>query len=525
MGRATHCGVFGALCVLMETFAFSGVQATPLDNPEAVIPPQCYTKTEGAYNPCYICHQSHPKGSRVNTLDDGELQGSYNFSAFGVKNRWSNLHKAIDDKDRLPTDLEMLAYVREDNYQALYKELKTRRHYEWIALQNLGLGKRAFDAQGFAKDGSHWIAFNYKPVPSSFWPTNGSADDVMIRLPAVFRQTEKGVYSRQIYLLNLSLVEIAIKDLQSIQIPDTDEQRLGLDLDGNGKLNRTTVLERRGNYIGGAVNIALQRQLYPTGTEFLHTLRYLNVTDRGNVVASRRLKEIRYTVKYKDLSEAALRYMYNIEKREKDQGRLPKYAWAKPVNRAGLNNKMGWNVQSWVEDSAGALRLASYEENLFCMGCHTTIGTTIDQSFAFPRKLDGAQGWGYINLRGMRDAPSFNEQDGEYLTYLKRVGGGDEFRQNQEMLIRWFDASGRLKSHELKNTDVKTLVMPSSQRAMALNKAYWRIVQEQSFTFGRDTVLGTAEHVFKKIDPENVPVLPVQRRYHYDLRLNWNAVR
>ena len=27
-----------------------------LDNPEATVPPQCYTATEGRFNPCWSCH-------------------------------------------------------------------------------------------------------------------------------------------------------------------------------------------------------------------------------------------------------------------------------------------------------------------------------------------------------------------------------------------------------------------------------------------------------------------------------------
>ena len=28
-------------------------------NHETVIPPQCYTKTDGVNNPCYACHQTN----------------------------------------------------------------------------------------------------------------------------------------------------------------------------------------------------------------------------------------------------------------------------------------------------------------------------------------------------------------------------------------------------------------------------------------------------------------------------------
>ncbi|TMO83484.1 hypothetical protein CWC13_20075, partial [Pseudoalteromonas ruthenica] len=70
--------------------------------------------------------------------------------------------------------------------------------------------EKAFDEMGFARDGSGWVAFNYKPFPSTFWPTNGSTGDVMIRLPEAFR-SKGGVYNQDVYLANLSLVELALK--------------------------------------------------------------------------------------------------------------------------------------------------------------------------------------------------------------------------------------------------------------------------------------------------------------------------
>ena len=59
---------------------------------------------------------------------------------------------------------------------------------EVTEIKNLHLGAEAFESNGIAKDGSGWVAFNYKPLPSTFWPTNGSTDDVMIRLSEKFQQ-------------------------------------------------------------------------------------------------------------------------------------------------------------------------------------------------------------------------------------------------------------------------------------------------------------------------------------------------
>jgi hypothetical protein len=305
-----------------------------------------------------------------------------------------------------------------------------------------------------------------------------------------------------------------------MSIPVTSEKMLERDLDGDNKLGQATRLIRREYYLGAAEAIPLVRQQYPVGTEFLHTVRYLNVVN-GETEPARRIKELRYSRKYKMVSEAALAFFYNGEYREKADARLPRYSWAAPAEQAGMNNKIGWTVQGWIENANGQLRLQNYEENVFCMGCHTTLGTTIDSTFAFPRKVTGAAGWGYINLKGMADAPNYGEQTGEIATYLQRVGGGDEFRQNPEMLARWFDTNGNVDAEKVSHSDVYRLISPSPERALALNKAYRRIVAEQSFYLGRDAVLGQSVHVFEQVAQDNVPLLPDDQQFHYDLRLQW----
>ena len=110
---------------------------------------------------------------------------------------------------------------------------------------------------------------------------------------------------------------------------------------------------------------------------------------------------------------------------------------------------------------------------------------------------------------------------GEFLTYLTRVGGGDEFRQNQEMLSRWFDEEGIVRADKVKALpSIQPLITPSPERARALNKAYQTIVKEQSFIFGRDATLGEAINVFERVDPEVAP-LDLDHRYQWDLRLDW----
>lgn len=157
------------------------------------------------------------------------------------------------------------------------------------------------------------------------------------------------------------------------------------------------------------------------------------------------------------------------------------------------------------------------------MGCHSSIGTTIDSTFSFARKLPGEQGFGYIDLAGMNDAPSITETRGEILRYLERAGGGSEFRENEEMRQRWFREDGSVDEEKVKRADVYTLITPSPRRALDLNKAYTHIVRHQSFIQGRDATWTPVKNVFSSIDEEVAPLQPEHRHYGWDLRLGWSA--
>ena len=252
--------------------------------------------------------------------------------------------------------------------------------------------------------------------------------------------------------------------------------------------------------------------LYPQGTEFLHTVRYL--TPKGTGAA--RMKEVRYMYKQAFLPLARLKSVYYAEAKEKHYGELPVL-----IDRGeqGVSNRMGWILHGFIEDERGYLRRQTSEEMFFCTGCHKAVGTTIDNSFAFPRKIPGALGWRYIDLEAIADLPNRGETRGEYETYLERVGGGDEFRQNREMLQRWFRADGTVDIAKVgRLTSIAELIQPSPKRARLLNKAYLAIVHEQSFVKGRDTTISPATNVFESIDRE-VPPLPPDRHFHWDIRL------
>lgn len=494
-----------------------------LRNSEAVIPPQCYTKTEGRYNPCYVCHQDPIEGEgRENRMADGYLQGDYNFSDYALTNRWSNLFRDRSELLGETSDSAILDYVNQDNYTPLRERMaRDARFRGWKPdLENLHLAAAAFDDLGIAKDGSHWVAFNYMPMPSTFWPTNGSTDDVMIRLPEQFRTETNGRYVRDVYLANLTILEAAIKNLPSIPSPSLNESAIGIDVDGDGKLATARRVVRPAHYVGAASDIPVETFLYPRGTEFLHTVRYLGIDERGETVVPPRMKEVRYMVKHTAIPKFALAGLYDNEVQEKIEGNPPYYA---DFRDRGIDNGFGWRLQGYIEDANGELRHNTYEETLFCMGCHSTIGTTIDKTFAFARKVDGPKGFGYIDLRGMPDTPSFGETEGQILTYLKRTGGGSEFRNNEEMARRWFKADASVDVEKVRQArDVHALITPSRQRALQLNKAYRSLVLEQSFRYGRDAMVAPPLNVLTAVEPEMAPLEP-EFRYQWDIRVQWTA--
>ena len=456
-------------------------------------------------------------------MNDRGLQAAYSFSDLGLTNHWKNLFEDRSKKVAKIRDSQILEYIDQDNYTELAERLRKVKFEGWVPdLKNLQLGALAFDKEGFAKDGSHWVAFKYKPFPSTFWPTNGSTDDVMIRLPKEFRTDLNGNYSREIYKANLAILEAKIKGVKEMGCLPVDEKKVGVDLNGDGKLTEIKRITNVGSYVGAAHNQNKYRatHLYPEHTEFLHTVRYLGVKDGGEITVSVRMKEVRYMRKWVYYSKPVYARRYQLESFEKEAGNLPGYHY---LGDHGLDNGSGWSISGFIEDRKGRLRFNTYEENLFCMGCHASVGSTIDKTFSFPRKIDGANGWGYINLKGMPDAPVKGETRGEIATYMQRAGGGSEFRHNPEMRDRWFKPDGTLDDQKVGQAkDVYELIAPSQERALALNKAYKLIVEDQDFIFGRDASITPPKNVHKKIDNESTSTLPPDKTYDYNIILDWS---
>ncbi|WP_150522544.1 hypothetical protein [Roseibium sediminis] len=491
-------------------------------NPEAPVPPQCYTRIEGKFNPCYVCHQNNTDDARPNFMQDGTLQQAYEFSEAGLTNHHRNLFIDRTSEVAAQSDEDILRYIDEDNYSALKDYLLEKNWSGYLPdLANYQDGADAFDDNGHALDGSGWVAFNYKPQPSTFWPTNGSTDDALIRLPPAFRQTADGIISRDVYIANLALLEMAFQDLTEVTLPAIDETALGLDIDGDGTLSSASKMKRRSSYLGAAYEMPVSRMIYPEGTEFLHSVRYIGI-EGETIEVARRMKELRYMVKSRKLTLAELRSRYRNERQEKIDENLPRYV---DLGDRGMDTGFGWTLLGFIEAADGSLRPQTNEEQFFCRGCHATTGANIDQTWAFPRKLTGVDGWGYLDYRAQKDAPSKGQTDGEIVTYMKRAGGGDEFRSNTEMLARWFNEDGSVNEDAVRGKSVYELITPSRQRALKLNKAYRVIVKEQTFIYGRDATISPPKNVHAEIDGATAPTLPRELRFKHDIRLDWTSAQ
>jgi hypothetical protein len=535
MQRILAIGVLFA-CIGIAPATASELTSKVLTNPTAYIVSQCYTKTTdeagAVHNPCYTCHTR----SRVPTyINDQGLQKAYSFPEPARVNPWTNLFVDRSAAVAAISDTDIITYIRGDNYHAPNGGIALVKR-----LENLPSGWDynkdgrwsgyvpdcyfLFDGEGFdvAPDGREtgWRAFTYIPVAGTFWPTNGSTDDVLIRLPEAYRQDAKGRPDRAVYKLNLAIVEALLKRAD-VAIPKTDETRYGVDLDRNGKLGKAVKIAydfaplegRTMHYVGRAKILQdvgkapLAGGLYPLGTEFLHSVRYIDVNDKtGKIAMAARMKELRYMIKtrwqtYADREEAAL-----AEAKERDD--FPdRIAQFDGDVETGISNGTGWRLQGFIEDAKGDLRPQTFEETVFCMGCHGGIGSTDDDTFAFPRKVAGNApqwGWGHWTQGpGLRGLPELVRADGapEFAHYLKTNGAGDEFRGNAEVRERFFSGDGTLRDDQLAQVrnDLAALLYPSRERALSLNKAYRVIVKEQSFIKGRDATITPQSTVHRSV--------------------------
>ena len=530
---------------LEETFVSNtpvDLQTKVLANEVGYITSQCYTKTEddqgNVYNPCYACHMSSVTPNYVNDYD---LQQEYSFPETGRENPWSNLFEDRSARITAISDPEILDYVKESNYFSEDGEILLARRMsnvpdEWDYDSDGQWDGYVpdcyfnFDAQGFDRDpqgnDTGWRAFAYYPFLGTFWPTNGSTDDVIIRLAPAFRQNASGEWDRTVYRVNLAIVE-ALTTRRDIPIEPVDENALGVDLDKNGELATAERVvfdwapldEIFMSYVGQAGldqeagEVHLAAGLFPEGTEFIHSVRYIDVSDDDRIGLAPRMKELRYMIKrtwqtYADLEDAAAE-----EVKEKSDFPDRTNLYIGDMER-GVNNGTGWLLQGFIEDIDGELRPQNFEETTFCIGCHGGIGATTDSVFSFPRKLGhtsyqrGWYHWSQKGLDGVKEPKVKIKNAGvyyEYSYYLMYNRSGSEFRQNAEVKEKFFNSDGSIKDEMLDalHDDITVLINPSAERALQLNKAYRTIVLDQDFTLGRDANLTPIANVHQDPLEEN----------------------
>lgn len=499
------------------------------------IPAQCYTNPVDAdgtvSNPCYACHT---ESKRPNFLNDTDVQEAYNFPESVVTNQWSNIFKDRTAEVAQISDESILKYVREDNYKTADGRIILAEKLKNLPAQwdHDGNGQWdgytpdvyfAFDEEGFdhAPDGGYsgWRVFAYYPFLGTFMPTNGSTDDVMIRLSSAFRQLTDGVFDKETYMVNLAIVEALMKE-QDIVIPEVDENRYQVDLNKDGMLGKSTLIKYKWapqegvnmSYVGLAKaqnergEIHLAARLYPEGTEFLHSVRYLDVNESGQTAMAARMKELRYSKKHGWRSYYNLRTI--VDKETKERHDFPDRVKLLTGNmELGLFAPHGWTYQGFIEDDAGQLRPQSYEETFFCMGCHGYTGASNDTTISFTRKLDHThfrQGWYHWSdksLAGIAD-PAREDGHGEYAYYLENNPSGNEYRTNDEVRNKFFNADSSKKADAFNtlSSDISYLLMPSAGRALKMNKSYKVIVDEQSFDKGRDAVIEPLRNVHKEVE-------------------------
>jgi hypothetical protein len=505
----------------------SSLSYHPLDNRFAYIPAQCYAATQRepghVANPCYVCHN---RSLAPNYVDDAQLQQRLDLPPLAARNAWSNLFAPPLDRAPAWDDARLLAYVRASNYFDPTGQITLDRRLHALPTDWDGDGDGkwggfvpdayfAFDRHGFdhRPDGSlsGWRALAYYPLPGAFFPSNGSFGDVLMRLDDALREDSGGRVDLEVTRTNFAIVEALIAR-RDVPIDPTDERRFGIDLDRNGALGmaRRVRFAEPMQYVGRATELTragkfpIAPGLFPLGTAFLHTLRYLDVDRSGAVVMAARMKELRYAKKVRWFSDADLKAHARRETLEKIESATGAHDVLWQFDR-GVYNGQGWLLQGFIEAADGSLRPQTYEETASCVGCHGGVGVTSDSMFSFARKLaapaHGYFHWSQHDLRGLSE-PRGSDGAYEYTRYLEQNQAGDDYGDNEELRARFFDRKQALRPERVRalHRDIASLLIPSPARAVALDRAALAVVLEQSFSKGREPVLRASAHVQRRVE-------------------------
>ncbi|MDM3870364.1 hypothetical protein QSV34_03240 [Porticoccus sp. W117] len=90
------------------------------------------------------------------------------------------------------------------------------------------------------------------------------------------------------------------------------------------------------------------------------------------------------------------------------------------------------------------------------------------------------------------------------------------------MQNRWFHQDGRVNADKvLAAESIYDIIIPSRERALALNKAYRVIVEDQDYIYGKDATSAPPENVYRQVDNKTSPTLPPEKFFEWDIRLDW----
>ena len=396
----------------------AGAEYKPSYNEDPGISPQCWIETSyGTQNACKYCHTDYLTSvQHGNAYPIAEDQILYSFPTANL-NRilWKNIIYPHEISDRLVSEnIEIPTpgdynYVREDNWTPAWQKARGNGNTSWMNTDNPDSPLALFpalnpqhlfpynendptggnmhgyiDPEGFVRNEQDeftgWRAINFFPY-AIFTPLTGSVSGIYIRLPEKF-MTNDGKFSTELYKENLELLEKNIKNLTP------------------GKET----------YSGDASKEKIIKGFYPVGTEFAHPLHYVDLLADGKMgteldglpaddkkdyefpgTRSKRVKEIRYMYKWKDVDLADI--AISDEEEEAEEFELI-------IGREGqgwVDNEAGWLLSAYIEDRHGNLRPQTTEELTQCIGCHGNVGNTVDAVWSFQRKLPGNAGWQDMN--------------------------------------------------------------------------------------------------------------------------------
>ena len=552
-------------------------------NPYAQVPAQCYIETaSGTQNACLFCHtngvwktgmgNNNPQAGAF--ADIGNFQLEYSFAPYNNStplatiNRWENTlypEKLAAYVAGLGVDSQawdMQSYLRQDNWSKAYAQRPKQDAY-WDAggespfrllpalnpadlpAQADGFVRSQRTEAGFYRDAqgvmTGWRAINFMPY-GIFTPQTGSVSGIYIRLPVVFMQNDQGHFDTAIYAQNLDLLAKAVQDRLTEQDAKT--------------------------YLGKASGVAVQKGVYPVGTEFAHPLHYVDVDADGRDASvsrfpgtrSQRVKEVRYMIKWED---------YNPNGQRPTAGAEPTAIYGKD-SQGWVDNGAGWYLVGFIEDAKGDLRPQHREELMQCIGCHSGVretemptftsgvGNTVDSTWAFPRQLPNGLGWqemnylGYDKTKGVTLAEPQNRDanKGEYRLFLEHVVGAnlygemptsievflaDHIRTEKGYSSNWlaidtssaqgYRSSNLERQKLLREMTVKgdyvnadghihaSLFYPPKADALAGAGRYRQVVVSQRYTLGKD-VFAQTPHTFKAYRAANDQPLKLNGQPH-----------